>query len=121
MERRRQDTVITVLPEPSHVKSVYTSVLEGELARRSKPRIFIDCSTIDPSSSKQVAGQVDSALGHDGQFVDAPMSGGVVGASAGTLTFMLGCPDALVSRIEPILLRMGKRVLHCGQQGAGLS
>lgn len=49
------------------------------------------------------------------------MSGGVVGATAGTLTFMLGCPDDLVARAEPILLRMGKRVLHCGAQGAGLS
>lgn len=49
------------------------------------------------------------------------MSGGVIGATAGTLTFMLGAPDSLVSRLEPILLRMGRRVLHCGAQGAGLS
>lgn len=49
------------------------------------------------------------------------MSGGVVGATAGTLTFMLGAPDALVPRAETILLRMGKRVLHCGQPGTGLS
>lgn len=56
-----------------------------------------------------------------GAFVDAPMSGGVVGATAGTLTFMLGAPESLVARIEPVLLRMGKRVLHCGPQGTGLS
>jgi len=49
------------------------------------------------------------------------MSGGVVGAKAGTLTFMLGAPSDLVPTLEPILLRMGKRVLHCGPQGAGLS
>lgn len=49
------------------------------------------------------------------------MSGGVVGARAGALTFMLGAPDSLVPRVEPILLMMGKRVLHCGKQGAGLS
>lgn len=49
------------------------------------------------------------------------MSGGVVGATAGTLTFMLGAPTALLPRIEPILLRMGRRVLHCGPHGAGLS
>jgi 3-hydroxyisobutyrate dehydrogenase len=49
------------------------------------------------------------------------MSGGVVGATAGSLTFMLGAPEGLLGRIEPILLRMGKRVLHCGPQGAGLS
>jgi 3-hydroxyisobutyrate dehydrogenase-like beta-hydroxyacid dehydrogenase len=49
------------------------------------------------------------------------MSGGVVGASAGTLTFMLGAPPSLLPQIEPILLKMGKRVLHCGEQGAGLA
>jgi 3-hydroxyisobutyrate dehydrogenase-like beta-hydroxyacid dehydrogenase len=56
-----------------------------------------------------------------GQFVDAPMSGGVVGATAGTLTFMLGSPDSIIPRVEPVLLMMGKKVLHCGAQGAGLS
>jgi 3-hydroxyisobutyrate/3-hydroxypropionate dehydrogenase len=117
----RQDTVITVLPEPSHVKSVYEEILRGKLAPTSQPRNFIDCSTIDPSSSKQVAHAVNRALGDDAQFVDAPMSGGVVGASAATLTFMLGSPESLVPRIEPTLLRMGRRVLHCGQQGSGLS
>ena len=49
------------------------------------------------------------------------MSGGVVGATAGTLTFMLGSPDPLASRVEPLLMMMGKRVIHCGPQGAGLS
>lgn len=56
-----------------------------------------------------------------GAFVDAPMSGGVVGATAGTLTFMLGAPEELVERTELVLNRMGKRVLHCGPQGTGLS
>lgn len=54
-------------------------------------------------------------------FVDAPMSGGVVGASAGTLTFMVGAEKSLISRIEPILLLMGKKVWHMGPQGTGLS
>jgi 3-hydroxyisobutyrate dehydrogenase len=121
--------VITCLPEPQHVKSAYADILSafdgrdtGEASGRSKPRLFIDCSTIDPTSSREVAAAVSSALPNGaGSFVDAPMSGGVVGATAGTLTFMLGAPEGLVSRIEPILLRMGKRVLHCGPQGAGLS
>lgn len=116
------DTVITVLPEPTHVKSVYESILSAGLGSRQSPRIFIDCSTIDPSSSREVAASVAKALPNgSGHFVDAPMSGGVVGATAGTLTFMLGAPEELVPRIEPILLRMGKRVLHCGVQGTGLS
>lgn len=119
---READTVITCLPEPQHVKSAYQSILEGRLSARSQPRLFIDCSTIDPSSSHEVAAAVSSALpGGQGNFVDAPMSGGVVGATAGTLTFMLGAPDSLVARAELVLLRMGKRVLHCGPQGAGLS
>ncbi|KAF6834558.1 3-hydroxyisobutyrate dehydrogenase [Colletotrichum plurivorum] len=111
------DTVITVLPEPSHVKSVYASILTNLPPR---PRIFIDCSTIDPSSSRSVAASVTSAQ-PSATFVDAPMSGGVVGAAAGTLTFMLGSSPADLQRIEPVLLRMGRRVLHCGPQGSGLS
>ncbi|KAI1447791.1 putative 3-hydroxyisobutyrate dehydrogenase G6G8.5 [Annulohypoxylon stygium] len=111
------DIVITVLPEPSHVKSVYREILSPDLPRRN--RIYIDSSTIDPSSSREVASWVADAK--QGQFVDAPMSGGVVGATAATLTFMLGAPDALVPKLEPLLLQMGKRVLHCGVQGTGLS
>lgn len=84
-----------------------------------RERLFIDCSTIDPSSSKEVATAVESSK--QGRFVDAPMSGGVVGAKAGTLTFMLGAPNSYVPRVESILLMMGKKVLHCGEQGAGLS
>lgn len=112
-----QDIVITVLPEPSHVKSVYREILSPDLPR--KDRVYIDCSTIDPSSSREVAKWVADA--NQGQFVDAPMSGGVVGATAGTLSFMLGAPESLVQKLEPLLLRMGKRVLHCGVQGTGLS
>ncbi|KAI0413762.1 NAD binding domain of 6-phosphogluconate dehydrogenase-domain-containing protein [Xylaria grammica] len=114
---READTVITVLPEPSHVKGVYSEILKAGIP--PKRRVFIDTSTIDPSSSREVAKYV--ADEKQGQFVDAPMSGGVVGATAGTLTFMLGSPDELVARVQPILLRMGKRVLHCGVQGTGLS
>ncbi|RSL71834.1 hypothetical protein CEP54_001075 [Fusarium duplospermum] len=111
------DTVITVLPEPQHVQGVYKSIITDSLPK--KDRVFIDCSTIDPSTSRQVAKTVSSA--GQGTFVDAPMSGGVVGATAGTLTFMLGSPPSLVPRLEPVLLLMGKKVLHCGEQGAGLS
>lgn len=113
-----QDTVITCLPEPSHVKGVFADILTPDLPKVEN-RIFIDSSTIDPSTSREVAKQVAAA--GQGQFVDAPMSGGVVGATAGTLTFMLGAPDALVPKIESILLRMGKAVHHCGIQGTGLS
>ncbi|KAK5988077.1 putative 3-hydroxyisobutyrate dehydrogenase [Cladobotryum mycophilum] len=111
------DTVITVLPEPQHVKGVYESILVRDLPK--KDRVYIDCSTIDPSTSRQVAKAVADA--GQGTFVDAPMSGGVVGATAGTLTFMLGAVSGIVPRVEPTLLHMGRKVLHCGDQGAGLS
>ena len=117
-----QETTITVLPEPSHVKSVFDMILEPPLSTQnvSNPdRLFIDCSTIDPASSREVAALVQAT--QQGNFVDAPMSGGVVGATAGTLTFMVGAPDSLIPRLEPILLMMGKKVLHCGAQSAGLS
>lgn len=84
-----------------------------------KERLFIDCSTVDPASSRSIANAIHTT--EQGRFVDAPMSGGVVGAKAGTLTFMLGAPQNLVSRIEPILQHMGKRIFHCGDQGAGLA
>ena len=112
-----QDTVITVLPEPQHVQGVYKSILVDSLPK--KDRIFIDCSTIDPSTSRAVAKSVSDA--GQGTFVDAPMSGGVVGATAGTLTFMLGSEESTLARVEPTLLTMGRKVLHCGAQGAGLS
>jgi 3-hydroxyisobutyrate dehydrogenase len=109
--------VVTCLPEPQHVKAVYGSILTSSLPK--KDRVFIDCSTIDPSTSREVAKSVADA--GQGSFVDAPMSGGVVGATAGTLTFMLGATANLIPRVEPTLLRMGRKVLHCGDQGAGLS
>ena len=82
-------------------------------------RLFIDFSTIDPLSSREVARAVHNT--RQGAFVDAPMSGGVVGAQAGTLTFMLGAPESLLDRINPILSMLGKHIIHCGDQGLGLS
>nr|CDP31349.1 Putative mitochondrial precursor of 3-hydroxyisobutyrate dehydrogenase [Podospora anserina S mat+] len=97
------------------------SVDIADLPPRPQPRLFIDSSTIDPHTSSTVCQLVEDKLPGQGHFVDAPMSGGVVGATAGTLTFMLGSDKSLVGRLEPILLRMGKRVLHCGPQTAGLA
>ncbi|KAF4632269.1 hypothetical protein G7Y89_g5857 [Cudoniella acicularis] len=116
------ETTITVLPEPSHVKNVFGQILKLPLSTdvvANPNRLFIDCSTIDPASSREVANAVHTT--QQGRFIDAPMSGGVVGATAGTLTFMVGAPDAVISHVEPILLMMGKKALHCGPQGAGLS
>lgn len=83
-----------------------------------RERLFIDCSTIDIRSSKQVANVVHST--GQGKFVDAPMSGGVVGAEAGNLTFMIGTSQDLVDRVSELLSLMGKRVIHLGPQTSGL-
>jgi 3-hydroxyisobutyrate dehydrogenase len=81
-------------------------------------RLFIDCSTIDVRSSAEVA-EATHCSGQ-GKFIDAPMSGGVVGAAAGQLTFMMGAPTELVDRATEILSLMGKRVVHLGPQTSGL-
>ncbi|KAF2754568.1 hypothetical protein EJ05DRAFT_479538 [Pseudovirgaria hyperparasitica] len=115
----KSETIITALPEPSHVLGVYKSMLEPPTLLNdgiSKGRLFIDCSTIDPMTSAEVA----RAAFQQGKFIDAPMSGGVVGARAGTLTFMIGAPDELVERATEILSLMGKKVLHLGPPTSGL-
>ncbi|KAL9078809.1 MAG: hypothetical protein Q9157_002292 [Trypethelium eluteriae] len=115
------ETIITVLPEPHHVQNVLRAMLKPPTLLKigpSKPRLFIDCSTIDPKNSRAASNAVHSSS--QGKFIDAPMSGGVVGASAGTLTFMIGASNDMVKPVSDVLLMMGKRVLHMGEQGAGL-
>lgn len=87
-------------------------------APNTEPRLFIDCSTIDVRSSAEVS-EATHCSGQ-GKFVDAPMSGGVVGAAAGGLTFMVGCQDDLIPRVTEILNMMGKRVVYLGPQTSGL-
>ncbi|KAL8638105.1 MAG: hypothetical protein Q9228_004700 [Teloschistes exilis] len=128
----KSNVIITVLPEPSHVKSVFGNILHPRLPPLhptfsvEHDRLFIDASTIDPTSSTEIANAVHSSTA--GRFVDAPMSGGVVGARAATLTFMLGCPShngngdgRLVARVTPILEMMGRKVIHMGESGMGLA
>ncbi|KAI5236672.1 hypothetical protein E4T43_08441 [Aureobasidium subglaciale] len=117
----KSETIITALPGPSHVQNVFKSMLKPPTLLRdgvNQERLFIDCSTIDPLSSADVANAAHST--GQGKFIDAPMSGGIVGAQAGKLTFMIGAPPELVDRATEILLMMGKRVLHLGPQTSGL-
>ncbi|CAM3135196.1 3-hydroxyisobutyrate dehydrogenase [Asticcacaulis taihuensis] len=106
------EAVITMLPGGQHVLSVYSQVLE----RTPKGALLIDCSTIDVESARQVATQAEMA---GFPMIDAPVSGGVTGAKAGTLTFMCGGPKDAFERAEPILKQMGKVVIHAGAAGAG--
>lgn len=103
------------------MQNVFKSMLKPSTLLKDgihKERLFIDCSTIDPRSSREVANAVHST--EQGRFIDAPMSGGVVGAEAGKLTFMIGSPQELVGRVTEILMHMGKRVVFLGPQTSGL-
>ncbi|GIK05701.1 hypothetical protein Aspvir_009814 [Aspergillus viridinutans] len=123
-EVAEQSTVmITSLPEPEHVKDVFHSIMKhGGLPALEEERLFIDTSTIDPASSKEIANAIHTT--RTGRFVDAPMSGGVVGAHAGTLCFMFGASSQtgqLVERVRAVLMLMGKKAWHLGPPGAGVS
>ncbi|KKA30999.1 hypothetical protein TD95_002954 [Thielaviopsis punctulata] len=110
------DYILTVLPEPEHVVSVYDSIFTPAL--HARPRTFIDCSTIDPQTSLALSARAHSFP--QTVFLDAPMSGGVVGAGAGTLTFMLGASAAQAPQVAGVLGTMGARVVPCGGPATGL-
>lgn len=108
------DVIITMLPAGQHVRSVYLE--DGVLAHAAKGALLIDCSTIDIDSARAVHTAAEKA-GFD--FLDAPVSGGVGGAEAATLAFMCGGSEAAFGRAQPILEKMGKRIVHAGGAGAG--
>lgn len=106
------DVVITMLPSGRHVLDAY-----AELVGTVPPgALLIDCSTIAVADARAAHVAAEAA---GLESIDAPVSGGVVGATAGTLTFMVGGTDAAASRAEPILSSMGARVVRCGAAGAG--
>jgi len=104
--------VITMLPAGRHVREAWLGE-GGMLAAASPDAILMDCSTIDVATAREVAAAASRP------FLDAPVSGGVMGAEAATLTFMVGGPDAAFAAARPILEAMGRTVVHCGQAGAG--
>jgi 3-hydroxyisobutyrate dehydrogenase len=107
------DVVITMLPASKHVRAVY----ENDVAPNAKPgALLIDCSTIDVTSTREV-GEGLIELGFD--FVDAPVSGGIAAAAAGTLTFMVGGSEETFEKAKPFLEPMAKAVIHAGGLGAG--
>ena len=107
--------IVTMLPAGAHVKSVYLGD-DGILANAPKNSLFLDCSTIDIESAREVA-KVAITMGHE--FCDAPVSGGVAAANAGTLTFMVGGENSSFKKAKPILENMGKKIFHAGANGNG--
>jgi 3-hydroxyisobutyrate dehydrogenase len=106
------DVVITMLPAGKHVMSVWTDVIPS----MKKGALIIDCSTIDVESAKQAHAL---AAKHGMASVDAPVSGGTVGARGATLTFMCGGEEKAFAAAKPVLENMGKKLVHCGSAGAG--
>jgi 3-hydroxyisobutyrate dehydrogenase len=112
---RGVDAFITMLPSSPHVRSVYTAEY-GVLAEVAPGTPLIDCSTIDPITAREVA---MDAKARGCALVDAPVSGGVAGAQAGTLTFMVGGTASEFEAVKPVLQCMGKNIVHCGASGNG--
>ena len=106
------EAVVTMLPAGTHVEAVYADILPVLPAGA----LLIDCSTIDVATARRVAGQ---AAAKGMVAVDAPVSGGIAAAAAGSLTFMVGGTDDGLARAESILARMGKAVIRAGASGSG--
>ena len=107
--------VISMLPASRHVEALYLGE-GGLLAQLAPGALVIDCSTIAPASAQKVAAE---AQARGLAMIDAPVSGGVAGATAGTLTFIVGGEAAALERARPLLQAMGKNIFHMGDAGAG--
>lgn len=121
------DVVITMLPSSSHVLDVYTGP-NGLLLRESllRPWLFIDSSTVDPLTSRKVSMNISKCILKEKKgnvsnpvMLDAPVSGGVPAAEAGTLTFMVGGLEDAYLAAKPLFLSMGQRTIYCGGSGNG--
>jgi 3-hydroxyisobutyrate dehydrogenase len=109
------EIVITMLPASIHVKEVYLGE-NGILKNIPRGICLIDSSTIDPQTARDVAKKSES---QGNPMLDAPVSGGTVGAQSGTLTFMVGGDERVFNMAKPILTNMGKNIVHCGPSGNG--
>ncbi|MFA5678305.1 MAG: 3-hydroxyisobutyrate dehydrogenase [Pseudomonas sp.] len=115
LARSDVEMIITMLPAAQHVKGVYLG--ENGLLANVAPQVrLIDSSTIDPMSAREVAA---AAAEKGNRMIDAPVSGGTGGATAGTLTFMVGGEQADFDTALPVLQAMGKNIVHCGPTGNG--
>lgn len=107
--------VISALPASRHVEGLYLGE-DGILSDVPDGALLIDCSTIAPEVSRKVAA---AAQARGLAMIDAPMSGGIAGAAAGTLTFIVGGSSEALERARPVLQNMGKNIFHMGDAGAG--
>ncbi|NNH33889.1 3-hydroxyisobutyrate dehydrogenase, partial [Rhizobium sp. SEMIA 4085] len=106
------ETVVTMLPQGTHVLTAWPDILASIPAGT----LVIDCSTLDVESARKAHAMAKAA---GCLSLDAPVSGGTGGAAAGTLTFMAGGSQESFAKAKPILEAMGKKIVHCGEAGAG--
>jgi len=109
------DVFVSMLPAGRHVEALYLGD-DGILAHAAPGTLLIDCSTIDPGTTRKVA---DAAAQRGLSLLDAPVSGGTAGAEAGTLTFIVGGSVESLETARPLLEVMGRTVFHAGGNGAG--
>jgi 3-hydroxyisobutyrate dehydrogenase len=109
------EVIITMLPAGAQVREVYLGS-DGVLAAVGADTLLVDSSTIDVETAREVA---RAAQQHGVMMIDAPVSGGVAGAQAGTLTFMVGGAPEAYERARPLLESMGKTIVHAGAAGNG--
>ena len=109
-------TVISMLPEGKHVRSLYLGE-NGILKKIPKNCLIIDCSTIDIETSLALGNE---AKKNGLKMIDAPVTGGVMGARIGKLNFLVGGSDEAVSLAKPLFDIMGQKILHAGEQGSGV-
>lgn len=112
---KNSSVIVTMLPATAHVRGTLLGD-NGVFKNAAKGSLIIDSSTIDPLASRDF---YTAAKEHGHDFLDAPVSGGVTGAFAGTLTFMVGGDDAVLNRAKTVLNAMGRNIVHCGPSGAG--
>ena len=109
------EVILSMLPAGKHVAGLYLGE-NGLIAKAAKGTLILDCSTIDAETARQVGAAAEAA---GLAMLDAPVSGGVKAAQAGTLAFMCGGSEAGFVRAEKILSGMGKKIFHAGDHGAG--
>ena len=112
---RGASVVITCLPISADVERLLDGP-DGLLAGLSKGAALMDCTSGDPATSRRIALRLAE---HGVGFLDAPVSGGTIGAEQGTLTVMVGGDAALLDRVRPVIGAFGKKIVHCGDVGAG--
>ena len=112
---RGVDVAITCFPVSADVDAVLDGA-EGLLAGLPRGALLVDCTSGDPATSRRIAARLaERGIG----FLDAPVSGGTIGAEQGTLTVMVGGDAALLERARPVLETFGAKIVHCGAVGAG--